>query len=470
MPGIEVVQLPKDQFETLCKQHAESYEWVKANKDKISGIETDSAKVIELEKRMADFDDTMRTFRESQAGLKIYGGGYGERKFDTPIEALLCDTTDPVLKTWQHKSDMVYLASMLANTPGMNWLNDNCKDLSQTKLFKGFQAETKAMFGGSGNVGADYIPTILSASLFEEVRLALKVGALHMHFPMASSLLDIPAKSGAVYSELIPESTSDSSTAITAKTLSTRKVRFSPVKLALRILTSTELDEDAIIPTLNNIRNEIVYALSTGEEYAIINGDTAGTQDTTDQNGDAIHAKSNLKAWDGYRKIAKNQAQAIISSGGTLTASHARSVFASMGKYAVDTSQLAWVTGTQGMFKQFMALGDLQTLDKFGPKAVILRGQVGAYLGTPIIVSEWVRQDVGESGYSGGTSSKTKTSILLVNKQAFQVGEKRDIKLESEKDIDTDQIKVVGTRREDFKNMYTTAAANTVIGEIKGLS
>lgn len=466
---IEVVQIEKGSFDALVKSQLDNKKYMEENRGK---MDTSSEQMVELEKRMKDFDDTLRAFREGQAQSKLLGNV--EHKFETPEEAILCDRPDEVLKTWQEKSDMVYLGMLLEKTPSLKWLSDavpgdHGNKFSNTRLVKSFQTETKAMFGGSGNVGADYIPTILSASLFEEVRLSLKVGALHTHFPMTSSLVNIPARSGAVFSELIPESTSDSSDKITAKTLTTRKVQFSAKKLALRILTSTELDEDAIIPTLQNIRSEIVYALSTGEEYAIINGDTAGTMDITDQNGDAIHSKSNLKAFDGYRRIARDIDGVVISAGGSLTASHVRSLFASMGKFAVDVSRLAWVTGTQGYFKGFLSLGDVQTLDKLGPQAVILNGQLGQYYGVPILVSEWVRKDVGASGFSGGSGSLAKSSIILVNKDAFQVGDKRSVSLESEKDIDTDQIKIVGTRRLDFNNMYSTASDNTVVGEIKDL-
>jgi len=472
-PNIEVVQLKKDDWDDVKKSIVSHKNFMDENKDKLGEFQGYSEKMEELDRRMKDFDDTLRAFREGQAHSKISGGVV--RKFDTPEEAVLYENPDEVLKEWQNKSDLICLGLMLEKTPSLKWLSDSVtgdhgKQFINTKLVKSFQSETKAMFGGSGNVGADYIPTILSASLFEEVRLSLKVGALHTHFPMTSSLVEIPARSGAVFSELIPESTSDSSDKITAKTLTTRKVQFSAKKLALRILTSTELDEDAIIPTLQNIRSEIVYALSTGEEYALINGDTAGTMDTTDQNGDAIHGKSNLKAFNGYRKIARDIGGVVISAGGSLTASHVRRLFASMGKYAVDPSRLAWVTGTQGYFKGFLSLGDVQTLDKLGPSAVILNGQLGQYYGVPILVSEWVRKDVGASGFSGGSGSLAKSSITLVNKDFLQVGEKRAISLESEKDIDTDQIKIVGTRRLDAKNMYSTVNTNTVVGEIKDLA
>lgn len=470
MENIEVVQLPKDQFSSLCKLVEDNKTFIKENKDALA---TSSEKQAEFDRRVADFDNYMQEFREAKASSKLWGAAYNGGHFKSPVEALMCDSDDIVIREWQKKADLVYIASVLASTPNVSWLSEKLRSGNDSKwsdFVKNFQAETKAMYEGGTGVGAEWVPTILSSELYREVRLALKVANLHPRFNMTSNNVEIPSKSGAVFAELISEASSDSSTKITAKTHSTRKIAFSAKKFGLRTLTSTELDEDAIIPTLQAIREDIVYALSTAEEYAVINGDTAGTQDTKDQNGDVIHAKSNLKAWDGYRKISKNQGQAIISSGGTLTAAHVRKMFASMGKFAVDVTKLAMVTSTQGYFKQFLALGNVQTLDKLGPNAVILTGQLGQYHGVPIIVSEWVRKDVGASGYSGGTSAKNKTSIVGVRTDAFRIGDSRAIKVETEKDIDTDQIKVVGTRRLDFKNMYTTAAANTVIGEIKGLS
>lgn len=467
------VQIKERDFDALCKNQIDTMGWVKENKEKIQGFDGSAEKVAELDRRMKEFDDVLEKFREAQAGSKIFSVGNFKNQFDSPQEALLFKSEDPKIQEWQKRSDMLFLGTIMEKTPSIHWLSDKLRDAGGIKashFHKQFQIDTKAMFGGSGNVGADFVPTILSSQLFEEVRLALRVSNLHSHFPMTSKTVEIPGQGSAIFAELIPESTSDSSTKITAKTPSSRKVPFTLQKLGLRVLTSSELEEDSIIPTLQYIRNEVVYALSTGEEYALINGDTAGTLDKTDQAGDIIHSKSNLKAFDGYRKIVRDIGGLVISSGGTLTASHARRCFGSMGKYAVDPTRLSWVTGTRGMFTHFMALGNVQTLDKLGPNAVILSGQLGAYLGVPIVVSEWVRNDIGLSGFTGGSAGGTSTHISLVHTPTIQVGEGRAVKIETEKDIDTDQIKVVGTRRLDAENMYATASDKTVMTEIKGLT
>ena len=58
-----------------------------------------------------------------------------------------------------------------------------------------------------------------------------------------------------------------------------------------------------------------------------------------------------------------------------------------MGKYAADPSQLVIVTDVGTYLSGFLGLTNVVTVDKFGPSAVVLTGQLAAYRGVPIIVS-----------------------------------------------------------------------------------
>jgi hypothetical protein len=58
-----------------------------------------------------------------------------------------------------------------------------------------------------------------------------------------------------------------------------------------------------------------------------------------------------------------------------------------MGKYAADPTQLVIVTDVGTYLSGFLGLTNVVTVDKFGPGAVVLTGQLAAYRGVPIIVS-----------------------------------------------------------------------------------
>lgn len=383
---------------------------------------------------------------------------------------VLFETKDPHLAYIQEQSDMIYIASEICHAAG-----GSRKDVTGWNLYKKFMHElgafNKALAGAiATGGGTEWIPTNFSSSLVELVRLELKVAALHERISMPTPTFTLPVEGSDMFAYLVGESVSDAGTSIPTSTPQTKNVSFVAKKIATRVLTSAELTEDSVVSILPYLRQRIVRALAFAEEYAILNGDTTGTRDNTDQAGNTIGANSNIKAWDGYREILADigQGVAIDAAGAFLTdGTHLLRIRASMGKYGINPSDLVWVTGPRG-FNKMLQLTNIRTLDKFGTNAVLFTGQLGSIFGMPVIVSEWMREDLNGSGVSGGASSgNTDTTIVAVNRRAFAIGDRRMLTLKSEEVIDTDQIKLVATQRLDFKGLYPTS--ETTIGSVYDL-
>lgn len=369
-------------------------------------------------------------------------------------DLILTPTSNPLVKEIQRKWDDIYILSQVLKKPPQ-----------ELKMWREYELLTrdirKAMAAGTTNYGAEWIPTMFSADVIEQYHLALKVAALHTRFTMPSATYKYPITSQDMYAYLVPESTADDSTKIKSTQLKTGNITFSAKKLATRVVFSEELSEDSIVPVLDRIKKDIAYALAAAEEWAIINGDTSGTLDNTDIQGNAISSTSSTKAWDGYREIIKDIGKGLAKSGGGSLASTGatlRAIRASMGKYGVNPAELAWITSVRGFVKGMMSLRDVRTLDKYGPDAVVLKGEMGKYEGIPIIVSEYVRQDLNSSGVSGGASSGyVDTQIILVHRPSFMIGDRRKVTMKVAEKIETDQQILVVTTREDFKNMRATS-------------
>ena len=331
------------------------------------------------------------------------------------------------------------------------------------------EATRKALNTQTTGTGADWIPTNFSSSLIELVRLELKVAQLHQRFTMPTNPFKFPMESSDMTAYLVPESLSDTSTSIPTSTPGTTNLTFTAKKLASRVLVSTEQTEDSVIAMLPWLRKRIAHAIAAGIEYAIINGDTAGIRDNTDQAGSTISATSNIKAWDGYRKIAAGIGGVQIDSAGAFATGgqHLRRIRASLGKYGLQPSQVAWVTSPRG-YNKMLDVVKVQTLDLYGPGALILAGELGKYENIPIIVSEHMRSDLDGDGVSGGaTSVNVDTAICLVNKDGFMLGDKRQFTLKSEENIDTDQVKLVATQRLAFNSVWGTG--ETTVGTVYDL-
>jgi hypothetical protein len=152
-----------------------------------------------------------------------------------------------------------------------------------------------------------------------------------------------------------------------------------------------------------------------------------------------------------------------ISSGG-LNEANLRALRKIMGKYGIKPRELAWIVGPKGA-NDIQAIANVSTLEKYGPKATILTGEIAAFLGIPIITSEAVRENLNASGvYDGSTT--TKGSVLLVNLPRFLTGRRREFTVESFRDVKSQQNNIVASFRKAFSPLEVPSASipTVVIG------
>jgi HK97 family phage major capsid protein len=273
---------------------------------------------------------------------------------------------------------------------------------------------------------------------------------------MPTNPFKLPIDGADAVAYLTAESTSDTATKITASTPGTNNVTFDAVKLACRVLVSTELEEDSVVAILPLLRDKIVQALAEAQENATINGDTDGTH----MDSDVTAATDVRKAWDGYRKLALGAAKVDCS---TFSITNLRAIRTAMGKYGVNPSNLAWIAGIS-VFNKMLGLDEVMTVDKYGPGATILTGELAKLDGIPIIVSEFIREDLNASGVYDGVTTDT-TVVPLVYRSGFLYGDRRSITLKVSQELymETDQDVAIATQRLDFQPVLD-AASEPVVG------
>lgn len=299
----------------------------------------------------------------------------------------------------------------------------------------------KAMDTVTSGAGAEWVPTALSPDLAERVSLALKVAALHPRLQMPTDPFKIPRITGFSQAYLKSENQE-----VTASQPTTAQTQLDAKTLAVLVPVSYELEEDSVFALLPVLKRDLVRAIASGIENAIINGDTTAPH----MDADVTSANDVRKAWKGYRKLAS----ASLDLGGTLTVEKLRALRALMRVYGVDPADLAWVVSVKG-YLQLLSLKDdagnpvLMTVDKYGPAATLLTGELGRLDGIPVIVSEFVREDLNASGvYDGVTTNRS--LVLLVYRPGFVLGERRIITVESTRDIRAGTLQVVASARIGF--------------------
>lgn len=305
--------------------------------------------------------------------------------------------------------------------------------------------------------GGDFVPRSLSANLIERVNLELIVPRLFAMVPMPTNPFDIPARGVArVRGGTMAENTADTGQVVMKKvTPGTRKVTLTARKFAAESLVSRDSEEDAIIAMIPFIEEELVDFLSADQEDASLNGDLAGVVAGSHMDRDVTTTDDPRVAWDGLRKLLQ-AGQKVDATNQILTVAHLRSNRSKMRKYGVRPSDLAHILSIQS-YIQLLSDASVQTMERYGPNATIVTGELAKVDNVPIVISEYARADLNATGVFDNTT-RDRTVALTVNRRGYVVGERRGLTLQLLKEVyaEEDQDALLLTLRRAFQARYPT--------------
>lgn len=333
------------------------------------------------------------------------------------------------------------------------------KGMTEHRYGKDILASRIKAFGSTVSGGGDeWVPTLISSNYIEEYELDRKIETRLMQMELKSAPFQLPVQGSVTKARKIAENT-----AISDTSFSTEVITFNPTKLGEYQILPEELNEDSAVVIIPRIRDNVVQAQIRAVESAIINGDNDGTHIDTDTQG--LGADVAEKIWKGWRR----QALANSANGGTFTFANAavaklglRQMRAQMKKFGVNPAELAWIVGP-AVYAQMLALDEVNTVDKYGPQATVLRGALAAYMGIPIIVSEYMREDLNATGVQDGVTA-TRGGILLVNESRWYVGQRRPIRVMAMQDLPyQDRFLIASYQRKDFQGHVQDATETSVV-------
>jgi len=347
------------------------------------------------------------------------------------------DSANPAVREFQRRCDDLLIVSKILG-----------KDPRELKLYKNlFEPVSEIRKALTTSDLADWIPTQLSPQLIQDVRLALKVAALHPRIDMPTNPFPVPV----FFPNAKAKRKKTEGAAITGDlSVNTDQIILNAATLIQPVSISYEVNEDSIIPLLPLFRKEIVEALARAQEDATINGDLDGDLDGDWADDDA------RSSWDGYRSLVSQNCFIDVSGfdeGFSVKA--LRAARAALGKYGVNPDDLAWIVGPK-VYNLMLDFPQVITIDKYGPSATILKGELGKIDGIPIIVSEYVREDLNANGVYDGTTT-TYSIAILVNKNGFIYGDRNDANIETDRDIRSQTIDIVASQRVAFAKRLPNA-------------
>ena len=330
------------------------------------------------------------------------------------------------------------------------------KRIKSLKSFEKWDTARKAMDTATAGEGLEWIPTELSTRLAELVRIELRVGGLFDRIQMPTNPYRLPVLTADTIAKLVTETIAVvSAFDANEETPTTAKVEWSAKVARGRIQVSQEYVEDSIVPALPLMERVLTRSIRRAEDMGLLNGDDSGTHMDDDYDGGA--ATLFQKAFKGIRKLtpagSKEDFSGHSAADDPILAA-IRACKASMGKYAQDPSRIPIITSLKVIMMYLLNVAAVQTLDKLGPQAVILTGQLAQVDGQAIIASEFSRDDTAATGVNTSAGPNTKSLLQMPCLEASMIGDRGSVIVGQEYDMLNRVYQVAGFKRFDFQPLF----------------
>ncbi|MDZ7355740.1 MAG: phage major capsid protein [candidate division KSB1 bacterium] len=369
------------------------------------------------------------------------------------------------VKWAQQMNDRLYILGMiLSKTTGMPYAY--CVLNSKTFRDYASRLEDDAELRKAINItttgeGLELVPTGMSGRILERIQMEVRLAAAFEEIPMPTNPYEIPVQTGESQTFIITETTVNNPTlaanAVEAWTPPTGDFLLRAKGLGSRVRISYRATEDAIIAVVPYAETKIVEGQARGLEDALLNGDDSATHQDSDTH--AGSAKLPAKLWKGIRYYGRNAAAGTVDfANGDPTKALLASILLKSGEYSSMVRDLLWIPGSKGYVKLRMADIGVFTVDQYGDQAVVLNGELAQWGGIPIIPSPKQRENLNASGvYDGVTTDRGVLS--LVQRRGFLIGTVGTVLLETDRDIESQQVVLVGSRWLHFKSPWDPTLA-----------
>jgi HK97 family phage major capsid protein len=325
-------------------------------------------------------------------------------------------------------------------------------------------AAVKALSSGGVGTGDELVPLDMSSQIWDDMFLMSRVVGSMNSIGMTSNPMDIPLSFGDMTWRKGSENT-----ATTPTDPATANGRMTTTELVTEVNWSYTLDEDAIVAVAPLLRSRIAQSGAEIMDDFALNADatSAATGNINSDDGspaaDAYYLSSGQ---DGliHQWLIDNTNMANDAGGDALTDADITGALAGMGKYAVDPNQVVMVTGANTYLNGLLTLTNVIGNDQIGFDNVILTGQLASYRGIPIVVSASHRLAEADGKLSTTAASNTLGRITFFNRQTWLSGFKRNLLIETDRDIRKRQMITVVSLRQAIASRGTRSTNTHTAG------
>lgn len=177
------------------------------------------------------------------------------------------------------------------------------------------------------------------------------------------------------------------------------------------------------------LRDDIASRLAFNEASLLLNGDTTTTNAYVDNINGAYNAGANPLGvsatandykllFDGLRKSATATS---VDVNGALSLASIRTAIATLGVYADNRDDLALIV-PRSVEVELLGITELQTVDKYGPSATILNGEIGKIYGVRVFGTGALPTNLDAAGVVPAAHNGTKGVAVLTHIRSPLIG------------------------------------------------
>jgi len=325
---------------------------------------------------------------------------------------------------------------------GKGWNSDMSKSLM----------EKVNAHSGVGVSSADF-EQIVSTNIERDIQNELVLAPLFREIAMTSANMIIPILPDSGYAEFASAQTASGSSPhgnlaergdtygapfggvdMTERTLSTKK-------LISQSYLGNETEEDAILPILPLIREQMVRSHARAIENAILAGDDA----------DGAFGTSGA-SFEGLLHLARNdsdytQPSGTFAAGDSVTAADLLGLRKNMGKYGVNPSDVVYIV-SQDVYYNLLEDAEFQDANLVGDMATKLSGEIGQVFGSRVLLCD-----------EFATKAAAKFNAIAVYPRNYVMPRLRGVTIESDYEVANQRRVLVASQRLGFTDLIDGATS-----------
>lgn len=319
---------------------------------------------------------------------------------------------------------------------------------------------------GSQLIGAQYV-----GELWEAARRESRVFGLIESFEMTDPTSYLPVEVDIPEMLFVSESVANNSSNYATVKTGSQRVQVDAKKFLIHQMWSGEMDEDSIIPFVPFLRRQAAASIAHYSDSLVLNGDNtnAATGNINLDDADPADTKHYL-AFDGIRHAAlvdNTNNDNDMAGGVSLSALHL------LRGDMIDTTRLVdWghpanpddlvYVSDPETADRVALMDEVLTVDKYGPQATVLTGEVLKIGRHPYVVSMAMSKTEADGKVSTTANNNVLGQVVAFNRRGFKTGWRRRVQVETERLPATDQTRLVYSLRLGFGRFTPTGAASGI--------